>query len=135
MKRLILTTLSLSLTALAADYNEVRFTKVCKRCGKTSHEIQMYAYNSWTDTWQKSWRSDTNRPGCCEECYFELQPRVKFLEKPKASYTIGQADDTNNGNIQHLRDHKQWWNNGKVERLSEIKPLLGGPWYSGRLKK
>lgn len=49
MKKLILIILFLSLAAFAADYNEVRFTKVCRRCGKISHEIQMYAYNSWTD--------------------------------------------------------------------------------------
>ena len=131
-KLLIFATLSL-LTALAADYKEVRFTKVCKRCGKISHEIQMYAYNSWTDTWQKSWRSDTNRPGCCEECYFELQPRVKFLEKPMNAYTIGSYDTTSDG--EDNSNYKlRWWNNGSIEKLKYSKPL-GIGWKEGRLKR
>lgn len=134
MKRLILITfslsLSLSLMAFAADYKEVRFTKVCKRCGKISNEIQMYAYNSWTDTWQKSWRSDTNRPGCCEECYFELQPKIKFIEKPKTTgLFLGLGNHTND------RISSQWWNNGKYERQSTTRPIIDGPWHLGRLKR
>ena len=131
MKKLIFIIFFLSLAAFAADYNEVRFTKVCRRCGKISHEIQMYAYNSWTDTWQKSWRSDTNRPGCCEECYFELQPRVKFLEKPLNAYTIvGSSVQT-----KPEQQSSHWWNNGRYERQSFNKPIFDGPWYQGRLKK
>ena len=115
-----------SLSNFAAEYHIEKFTKVCKRCCRITYEIQMYVYNEWTDSWQKSWRSDTNRPGCCEQCYYELQPKIKFLEKEKNAY---------NGNIQHLREQPHWWNNGKIEKFSSIRPLFGGPWYSGRLSK
>ena len=125
--------LTLSLVCNASQFNEIHFTKVCKRCHKISNEIQIYAYNEWTMSWQRSWRSDTNRPGCCEQCYFELQPKVKFLEKPLNAYSIGNYDVTSN-NEDNSNYMYKWWNNGIREVISKSKPL-GIGWNLGRLKK
>lgn len=125
-----------SLSTFAAEYQIEKFAKVCKRCCKITYEIQMYAYNEWTDSWQKSWRSDTNRPGCCEECYFELQPRVKYLEPPMKVHISGgyyDVDSINNGNPQLLKEHERWWNNGYREVQSKARPF-GIGWKEGRLK-
>ncbi len=139
MKKLMTIAILLSMGIFAADYQYEKFTKICKRCGKVSHEIQMWAYNEWTGTWQPSWRSDTNRPGCCELCYFELQPRVQFLERPMNAYSYGgssssKSDNENSEEKISSKAYGNWWTDGKREVRSFVKPF-GIGWQLGRLKK
>ena len=116
------------------DYYKETFTKKCARCHMISHEVQMYAYNEWTGNWVISWRSDINRPDICENCYFELQPKPRFLDSPKDSYRVHTAEPNgpNNGNPQLLHEHERWWNNGYREIRSKARPL-GLGWRLGRL--
>ena len=135
-KVILLLSFSFVFSLYASFYRE-EFVKICKRCNCTSHEVQLYAYNEWTKTWEKSWRSDTNRPGCCEECYFKLQPRVKYLEPPMKVHISGgyyDVDSVNNGNPQLLKEHERWWNNGHREVMSKSRPI-GLNWRLGRLPR
>lgn len=130
-RKMLIATVAACATAYAAQWKEVEFLKVCKRCGQVSHEVQLYAWNELTQSWQKSWRSDTNRPGCCEECYFALQPKIRWFSKPMNAYTIGKYDTTSS--CEDNSNYKmKWWNNGTIEKLAYSKPI-GIGWKYGRL--
>jgi hypothetical protein len=79
------------ISAFAVEFKKQPFTKICSECKCVCNEIQNYAFNEWTHSWQPSYRSDSLRPGLCEDCYLIASKTngVKHLSRPLNAYATG----------------------------------------------